>query len=397
MPAYLVGGCVRDLLLGVENLDLDFVIEGDALRVASDFARAVHGRITPHKRFGTATVVQACGSKVDFAMARKEIYPHPASLPLVTQGNLEEDLFRRDFTVNAMAMGVAGREYANLIDFFHGWDDLNLRKIRILHGLSFVDDPTRILRAIRFEQRYRFRIEPETLMRLREAVHLRMLKQVQPHRLRDELILLLKEEEPLKPIKRLQRLYGFHFIHPRLAVSTKTFAFFESLQRQLWWFEKAKPAHAEIEPWIMYLGVLLDSLSVSQTRETGARFAFRKDQIRRITIFKKISRQCVSMLKKKNIKPSQVYRVLESLPCETILLLRAKYPDRRLQKNTADFLQLYSKIRSGFTGDDLRKLGLPTGPAYQRILAGLLDARLDGLVKTRDEELKFIQRFIKKQ
>ncbi|MDD4894296.1 MAG: hypothetical protein PHW54_03160, partial [Candidatus Omnitrophica bacterium] len=209
MPVYLVGGFVRDLILGVDNLDLDIVVEGDGIKFAELLSLKLNAGLTLHRRFGTATLIIDKYFKVDIATARREYYPEPAHLPEVTCGTLKDDLIRRDFTINAMAVSINRRDFGTFIDCFGGKKDLAAKKIRVLHDLSFIDDPTRILRAIRFEQRYSFRIEPKTLKLLREAKRLKMLEKVQPQRLRDELILLLKENKPLKQLRRIKELIGF--------------------------------------------------------------------------------------------------------------------------------------------------------------------------------------------
>ncbi|MCX5710840.1 MAG: tRNA nucleotidyltransferase, partial [Candidatus Omnitrophica bacterium] len=169
MPAYLVGGFVRDLILGVRNFDLDIVVVGDGIKFAEYFSRALKAKLIRHKRFGTATVVLKPGLKIDIATARSEFYPHPAHLPVVKPGSLKDDLFRRDFTINAMAISLVEKDFGRLIDCYGGKNDLKARSIRVLHALSFIDDPTRIIRAIRFEQRFDFKIDPDTLKLLKEA------------------------------------------------------------------------------------------------------------------------------------------------------------------------------------------------------------------------------------
>ncbi|MFA5362221.1 MAG: hypothetical protein WC335_03095, partial [Candidatus Omnitrophota bacterium] len=207
--AYLVGGFVRDLLLGVKNFDLDFVIEQDGIVVAEIMAQRLKAKLVRHHRFGTAALIRGQHHhKIDIATARKEQYLCPASLPQVSPGTLKDDLFRRDFTINALAVAVNGHSFGTLIDYYGGRNDLRDRKIRILHEESFIDDPTRILRGIRFEQRFDFTIEPGTRRRLRDAVRRGMLEQVQPQRLRDDLILMFKEACPLKEIRRIDRKSG---------------------------------------------------------------------------------------------------------------------------------------------------------------------------------------------
>jgi tRNA nucleotidyltransferase (CCA-adding enzyme) len=208
LSAYLVGGCVRDLLLGEKNFDLDIVVVGEAISFADEFSRRLKVKVIQHRRFGTATVHPAGHPKVDFATSRKEYYPYPAALPLVSPSTLKDDLFRRDFTINAMAIDITRGNFGKLIDFFGGRPDLERGLIRVMHERSFVDDPTRILRAIRFEQRLGFRMEAQTLGYLQTALRQKALRQLAPTRITRELQLIFKEEKALLCLKRLNQLCG---------------------------------------------------------------------------------------------------------------------------------------------------------------------------------------------
>ena len=170
LSSYLAGGIVRDLILKKKNLDLDVVIEKNAVEIAQIIKRKLKGTIVIHPKFKTATLELSNGLRIDFATARHEYYSKPGALPTVKKGTLSEDLFRRDFTVNAMGLCINRSRFGQLIDEFDGLKDLKAKKIRVLHAKSFVDDPTRILRAIRFEQRFNFRIEPTTVSLLKEAI-----------------------------------------------------------------------------------------------------------------------------------------------------------------------------------------------------------------------------------
>ena len=187
LPAYLVGGCLRDLILGIKNLDLDIAIEGNGIIFAQKLAQRLNSTLKIHPRFGTAVLILADGLKVDIATARQEKYPYPAALPVVSSGSLREDLKRRDFTINALAISLVLGKDQEIIDPYGGQEDLVLGRIRILHNLSFKDDPTRIFRAVRFSQRLDFKIEEETFTLLKEAIGEGALDKVNPHRLRDEL------------------------------------------------------------------------------------------------------------------------------------------------------------------------------------------------------------------
>ena len=394
-PVYLVGGFVRDLLLGVKNLDLDIVIEGDGILFAEDLAEIFKAKLTRHRRFGTATVILKTGLKIDIATARKEFYPKPAHLPVVSGGTLKDDLFRRDFTVNAMAVDITRDNYGRLADLFGGKADLASKKIRVMHGLSFIDDPTRILRAVRFEKRYDFRIEDGTLKLLKEAVKLRMLEKVEPQRVRDDLILILKERDPLKQIKRLGQLAGFGFISPRLKVLQKERALLASLKSEIAWFNSNYPDRRPIDAWLVYFMGLTDSLTVSETKAACRRVVFRSGEEKRIFVYKKINRNLVSRLSRRGIKPSQIFAILEPLSYEIILSLKAKYRAPAIKKHIEDFLEIYNGMRIYSCGHDLHDLGLAPGPHYQGIFTRVLNAKLNGIVKTKDEELCLIRKLIK--
>ncbi|MCQ9207856.1 MAG: hypothetical protein NG712_00510 [Omnitrophica bacterium] len=228
LSAYLVGGCARDLLLGVKNLDLDIVVEGDALVLVRLLKKKIKLNLVTYPRFGTATVTLPDGFKIDFASSRKEHYPRPASLPTVTPGAIREDLYRRDFTINTLAVKINRHGFGELLDLFCGQKDLKTGKIRVLHNRSFIDDPTRILRAIRFEQRYNFNIEPKTLKLIRQAVSLGLLKRLTRFRLGREFILLLKEKRPLAAILRFDKLSGLKLIHPLIKLDKTVVARFNS-------------------------------------------------------------------------------------------------------------------------------------------------------------------------
>ena len=394
LKAYLVGGFVRDLILGVKNLDLDIVIEGDGIKFADIAAKSLGAKITAHGQFGTASVFVKPGLKIDFSSARKEYYPGSARLPVVSPGSLREDLFRRDFTINAMAIDLADEK---LVDFFGGQTDLKHKIIRILHGLSFVDDPTRILRAVRFEQRNGFKIEPKTLSLLREAVKNGLLEKVHPHRMRDELMLVLKEDNPDKQIKRLARLTGLNFILARAAMPAGCYLFLKAIGKEISWFNKTYPRRRPLDSWLIYLIGLLDVLGAGAIKNVCAKFGFRKGEEKRILTYKRFRSRGVRELSRAGINPARIYALLEPLSYETIIALRARYKNPVFRRNVADFLEVYNGMRIFVGGQDLHRLGVLPGPRYQKIFAQVLNAKLNGRVKTREEELILIKQLLKKR
>lgn len=397
IPAYLVGGFVRDLILGVKNLDLDIVVEGDGIRFAEEFAYRLKARVIRHKRFGTATILLESGQKIDIASARQETYPEPASLPVVSTGSLQDDLKRRDFTINAMAISINKCDFGRLIDSFQGKEDLEKGRVRILHISSFIDDPTRILRAVRFEKRYNLQIEKQTLHCLKEALKKKMLQRIQPQRIREELILLLKEERPFDAIRRLDKLTGFGFISPGLSFNTGGYKLLLSLEAELGDFKKNYPQRRALDAWLIYLIGILEPLDIGQVRRVCAKFVFRKGEEKRIITFKELSAKVALALSKNNVPANTIYELLEPLSYETILAIKAKYKNRYLKAHIADFFDIYNGMRILVSGEDLHKIGLAPGPYYKRLFAKVLNAKLEGKVKTREQELALIQKWSKRQ
>jgi tRNA nucleotidyltransferase (CCA-adding enzyme) len=393
MRAYLVGGFVRDLILGVRNFDLDIVIEGDGVKFAEEFAKELRTIPTCHRRFGTATcAIFDSKLKVDIASARKEIYPHPGDLPRVRGGTLEEDSKRRDFTINAMAISINEEDFGRFIDFYNGMVDLKQKKIRILHDLSFIDDPTRLLRAIRFEKRYDFRIESKTLECLGKAVKLKMLDKVGPQRVRDELVLILKEVHPIKVLKRIQELIGCSFISPRLCIQSKTYKLLSSIEEQINWFKQKFPDNSEPRFWLIYFMGMIESLDINGVKFVCRKFVFRKEEEKIILTYKNDCPEIIKKLNRSRIRPSTIFRLFEPLSYEAIIFIKALHKSRYTQIYIEDFFKVYNGVHIYVSGNDLKKLGITPGPNYQKIFKRVLNAKLNGAVKTKEDELTFINK-----
>jgi tRNA nucleotidyltransferase (CCA-adding enzyme) len=264
---YLVGGVVRDLLLGQlsDICDIDFVVEGEAIGLAGEFAEKVGGKLTAHLMFNTAKI-ELANCTVDIAMARTETYAKPGALPVVTAGTLKTDLFRRDFTVNAMAVSLNHDNYGELIDLYGGLKDLQAKKIRVLHDESFSDDATRIWRAVRYEQRLGFRIEPETLALLKRDSP--SMKTVGGFRLRHELELVLKEKEPEKALLRADELGVLKELHPALKADNRMASKFKEARKN------------NIETPDYYLGLLLYHLNAEDLRQITKYLRFSTRQVK---------------------------------------------------------------------------------------------------------------------
>ena len=256
---FVVGGFVRDLLLGRENLDVDLVVEGDGLAYARRLAAHLHAEADLHERFGTAVLRLPDGFRVDVASARTEVYEHPAALPTVEHSSLRDDLARRDFTINAMAIQVNARSFGRLVDPFRGRRDLHAGRVRVLHNLSFVEDPTRIFRGVRFETRYGFHFAPGTERLSRVAIEHGAMARVSPARLRKEVTLTLKEAQAVPAIERWHALGLLDALCPGLALSDTTRARLQETDSTITWYNGLGTKH-RVERWLLLLAVLVEPL-----------------------------------------------------------------------------------------------------------------------------------------
>lgn len=384
-PIYAVGGFVRDLLLGIPNLDLDLVVEGDAIRLAHELAQRWGGRVRGHKRFGTAKWILPEGGihgpnpipSLDFVTARTEFYEHPTALPTVERSNIKQDLHRRDFTINTLAIRLDPDRWGELLDFYGGERDLQEGLIRVLHSLSFVEDPTRILRAVRLEQRLGFRIEPRTEELIGNALEL--LARVSGERIRNELILILREAEPERALARLASLGVLPHIHPALRYDSWLAQRFQALRVTLATHEL--PAAIEHLYWALWLY----RLEASEQEAVMQRLRF-DSRVRGLIERARYLREQEVQLTENHLRPSQIYRILAPAGPAARLVFRAATDSWLARQRVDQFEQHLAQVATELNGHDLYRMGLKPGPAYRRILEALLDARLDGEVSSREEE-----------
>lgn len=390
--AYVVGGFARDILLRRENLDVDVVIEGDGIEFARKVAFKHKGRVRIHKTFGTAVITFADGCKVDVASARLEYYEYPAALPRVEMSSIKLDLYRRDFTINTLAIRLNPSFFGELIDFFGARKDIKEKTIRVIHNLSFVEDPTRILRAIRFEQRFGFRIGKLTLSLIENAVKLNFLDRLDGRRLFSELIPMLQGDEAILNIKRLNEFGILRFIHPKICFDHSTKVLLGNIGEVVNWYELSF-LEDTYERWKIYLLALMENFkkgdvlslckTLSMSEKEKKELLQSRDQVRHAL---------VKMAKQRSLKNSEWYRLLSPLTTECLLYLMAKVTKNEAKKSVSKFLAELRHTKIKTTGDDLKKLGLLPGRLYKTILDDLLDARLDGTVQNKRDEIAFVKK-----
>lgn len=390
MAAYAVGGFVRDLLLRIENTDVDVAVEGDGLKVARRLAEMVGARLRPHDQFGTAVLVLPDGLRLDVATARVEYYEYPAAPPVVEPSSLKDDLFRRDFTINTLAITLNGPEPFHLVDFFEGQRDLKERTVRVLHDMSFVEDPARVFRAIRFEQRFDFTIGGETLALLKSAVARDCVGQLAPARLGAELRYMLAEREPLKMVRRMAELDVLRFVHPALAGDGDGWRLLQHLEDVVAWYEPLCP-DVPVERWFCYLLALVDPLPAEEARAVGMQIALpgRLQQV--LEAFGQQRRGLPAVLDRRPpSRPSEVYRALEGVAPEALLVLMARSSED-VRHLISHYLTVTRGVEPALGGEDLIALGLEPGPRFTEILEAVRDRRVDGELTTKDQEIAFVR------
>ena len=378
---YLVGGAVRDLLLGIAYFDLDLVTEGDAITLAQSL-RLKNANVVTHPAFGTANVKWASWS-IDLSTARSEIYTTPGALPEVTPSNINRDLFRRDFSINAMAISLHPDKYGELTDPYHGFTDLKNKLIRILHENSFIDDATRIWRAIRYEQRLGFNIEPSTIRLLKRDTG--MLDTISGDRVRHELELVFKEKLPEKVIHRAQELEVLVKLNP-------------ALKENGWLADKFKNARKMGIPdsslAIVYMGLMIyhfDSNALTQ-------FASSLRLIKTIVhILKEVIelRDNLSTLAKPEVTPSEIYFSLNEYSSLAIIISSIATDSTVIEQHIKNYISRLSHIKPRLNGDDLKRLGIIEGTDIKKLLHLLHIARLDGQVITKQGEIRLIHRWLR--
>lgn len=390
--AYAVGGFVRDLLMRRQNLDIDIVIEGDGIEFARAFAEEHHARARCHKKFNTAVLILKNGQRVDVATARFEYYQYPAALPVVEFGSLKMDLYRRDFTINSLTIALDPGHFGQLIDFFGSQRDLKEKTIRVLHNLSFVEDPTRILRAIRFEQRFGFRIGKQAATLIRNAVRMGLIQKMGGYRFFHEIQLILKEEDPLAALQRMAEYGVLPMLSSKMRFDQKMEDFFRRLKEVVSWY-RLSFLDEELERWWVYLLGLLSEVPRSHLDEVFSRLelpvSMRENLARTYSQVYELLRGFFQLPEH---RPSDIYRALHPFRPEELLFMMAKTQREEVRRSISYYFHRYRHTRTDLRGRDLKAMGIPPGPIYRAILQELLDARLNGEVKNRSEELAYLQK-----
>nr|MBC8412642.1 CBS domain-containing protein [bacterium] len=389
--AYLVGGSVRDILRNESNLDIDIVIEGDGIIFAKELGARLKARVRCHKKFGTASIITDI-LKFDVATARTEYYESPAALPTVEMSSIKKDLYRRDFTINTMAISLDPERFGVLIDFFGGQRDIKEKTLRILHNLSFIEDPTRAFRAIRFAERFGFRICKHTLNLIKAAVKIELFNKLSGTRIYDELNLLFLETEPVEALKRLSELKLLECAFPGIIITKALEELFRSIQESYNWFtllfleEQVNKSH-------LFLMALLEQITQEKRDSALQRLAVPSKAAQEIASGIKNSGQVLARLK--NCSDIDIYEILFPLQLPVIIFTMAKAYNSSQKKAISRYLTKLRGTVPEISGNDLQSMGFTPGPVYRQILSAIIDARLQGSINSKEEELNFIKETFK--
>lgn len=390
--AYLVGGSVRDIIRGEspKPTDMDIVVEGEGIAFARALGAKLGGRVHPHERFNTAKL-SIKSLKIDIATARTEYYDSPAALPTVMTSSIKKDLYRRDFTINTLAVALNPERFGLLLDFFGAQRDIKDRTIRVLHNLSFIEDPTRAFRAVRFAERFSYRISRHTENLMKSALGMDIFNKLTGSRIFDELELIFLELEPSKVVGTMSHYGLLAAIHPKLEYRDELKELLLSVEGTMTWFRMLFTGE-EPDATTIYLTALLSFLDQADKEQALARLAAPDGVVRAVLQSTEEARLMLRMMPLND--PALIRHRLDRMGIETLLLAMAITKKELRKKEVARYLMEIRNVRVALDGKDLGALGLAPGPQYSALLRELLDERLRGSVITREDELQYARRWI---
>ncbi|MFN2356585.1 MAG: CBS domain-containing protein [Desulfotignum sp.] len=386
---YVVGGFVRDLLLQRRVDDIDIVVEGDGIAFAKHFAEKRNCRVNTHKKFGTAVIIFPDNVKVDVASARLEYYNFPAALPIVEKSSIKRDLARRDFTINTLALSLNPDSFGTMIDYFGANRDLKDKTIRTLHNLSFVEDPTRIFRAIKFSNRFGFQIGKVTSNLIQNAIKVDCFKNLSGLRVLSELKQIFSEENPIPAIHAMET-YGLEkVIHPQLEINSHTYQMFESANKALAWHDLLY-VDETYPRWAVYFMVLLNRCSFTVCEQICARLMMPVSENRLLLENRYKAENRLGFIESDfPISRQKLYWALINFKTECIIYMMALTKNEAVRKAISNFYTDYRHIKPLIRGRDLLTIGIKPGPVFTRIFREVLNAKLDGDLDTRQKEIAF--------
>ena len=400
VPVFVVGGFVRDLLLNIPNKDIDIVVESSmwaaddlAFRLAEDF----DGKVKSHERYGTSVVTFPDGYRIDVANTRHETYKYPAALPEVkATSELDTDMARRDFTINSLAIKLNnqpnGKGAFCLIDFFNGERDLKNKEIHVLYRSSFINDPCRLFRAIKFEQRFGFKIGKQTEEWMRAAIKKDIVDSLSGTRLLNEITLILKEKHPLKYILRMKEFDLLKYKSSLIILDSADLEALERIEMVLSWTETISlPEKPEV--WSVYLLAILYSLNDEEFVRILDQLLMSAKLKKSLSMDRYYCKKGLELLvEDKDWEPEVIYHFFSDLSIEALIYFLAMDSTDRANQYANIYFTQYCGQAVSLTGDDLVEMGLKPGPIFRSVFKGLREAHLKGAIETRDDEVGWVKK-----
>ncbi len=391
---FVVGGFVRDLFLYRKNEDIDVVVEGNGIEFAKTFARSYGARLHTHQKFGTAVIIFPDGFKIDVASARMEYYQFPASLPVVEMSSIKMDMFRRDFTINTLAIQLNPGKFGKLIDFFYGQKDIKDKVLRVLHNLSFVEDPTRVFRALRFEQRFGFTIGKLTSSLIANAVKMDFFKRLSGKRVYTELKLILKEDNPAPTILRLMDYDLLKVIHPAIKIQNDLKYMVDTAKKVTDWHDLLF-IDESYKRWTVHFMALIRHCDLNTTNEICKHLTIAP---RQAAMFGEsrfdAERKLVQLERVNRMSNAEIFNLLNTTKTELILYMMVCTTSRMAKKRISNYHTRLRNVSITISGKELLSMGLSPGPLFGKILQSVVEAKLNGKLKTREDELQFARKKI---
>ena len=383
---YAVGGFVRDLLIGRENLDIDIVVEGDAIDFAHQLAKVWEGQVQTHHKFKTATITRRDGLKFDFVSARNETYTSPGALPSVEYGTIAQDLHRRDFSINTLAMQLQPDAFGEIVDCTDGMRDLRAGCIRVLHQQSFIDDPTRIFRAIRYAARYNFRIVEADQQRILDAINQGVLNLISGQRIRNEIDHLLSEEAAPQMVHQMREFDLFGAIHPNWKISPNFDVRWNAAGQAIEWASTSLSNDSINASALLWMTLLTapDAIEVISNR-----LELENELHTKLNLQVQLEQDIDAL--SASAKPSEVYQLLNPYPIESLVfaMMHPNQPNWRVEK-MSNYLTHLRNVQPLVTGNHLIQRGLKPSQAFSDLLWKAFAAQLDGKVSTAQETYQFL-------
>jgi tRNA nucleotidyltransferase (CCA-adding enzyme) len=387
--AYVVGGFVRDLFLYRDDEDIDIVIEGDGIAFAKKYARISGAHIHTHDKFGTAVIIYPDGFKIDVASARMEYYKFPAALPVVEMSSIKLDLYRRDFTINTLAIQLHPDRFGLLIDFFNAQKDIKEKSIRVLHNLSFVEDPTRVFRAIRFEQRFGFVISRLTAGLIQNAVGMDFFRELSGRRMFNELQLILQEDNPAAAVARLNDFGLLKTVHPLLTCDPQVIALLKAVRQVVTWHDLLFLNESYMK-WAVNFLALIQRCTRPQAQEICRRLELApRQEALCVTGRAKAVETLHWLVRHLPVDNSTLHHRLAGLRTELILFMMAASEHEKVKKAISHYFTSLRRVSISLRGEDLKRLGVSPGPIYREVFQAVFNAKLNGRLKSHEDELAF--------